>query len=293
MILAFHRHIALQVSTVTSANIYQCLGIDNSWDEASWKKEFKVCMFGVFLLFHWYHISLSKWFELPLQKRFYVVQPLSMSVTKSEFRSISSLTDQNWQYIFIFVRQTLTFENFIFESDAEANDFFHLSSKIRSFVDSTSIIKDIKAYFWGAKPLMSSLRPLFWECVLLSTKGAQEAMKACSYELLKVCLGYDFILVWKWWHYKSLIFLQVVVNWIKEKDMEFDLINLDPAIANALRRILIADIPTVAFEHIFFINNTSIIQVSLLNNINPFKSLPQFLLLVFYDQLEPYPKLNW
>ena len=56
--------------------------------------------------------------------------------------------------------------------------------------------------------------------------------------------------------------LQVVVQWIKGKDMEFDLINLDPAIANALRRILIAEVPTIAFEHIFFINNTSIIPVS-------------------------------
>ena len=32
----------LQVSTVTSANIYRCLGIDNSWDHEKWKQEFKV-----------------------------------------------------------------------------------------------------------------------------------------------------------------------------------------------------------------------------------------------------------
>ena len=39
------------------------------------------------------------------------------------------------------------------------------------------------------------------------------------------------------------------------------MIGCDPAIANALRRILIAEVPTMAIEHVFFINNTSIIQV--------------------------------
>ena len=51
------------------------------------------------------------------------------------------------------------------------------------------------------------------------------------------------------------------MNRIDGSDMEFDLINLDPAVANALRRILIADVPTMAIEHVFFVNNTSIIAV--------------------------------
>eukprot|EP00884_Botryococcus_braunii_P002934 jgi/Botrbrau1/12641/Bobra.67_1s0007.1 len=41
--------------------------------------------------------------------------------------------------------------------------------------------------------------------------------------------------------------------------LEFDIVGIDPAIVNALRRILIAEIPTVAIEHVFMINNTSII----------------------------------
>lgn len=41
----------------------------------------------------------------------------------------------------------------------------------------------------------------------------------------------------------------------------FDLVGVDPAIANALRRILLAEVPTVAIEHVFIVNNTSIIQV--------------------------------
>ena len=39
------------------------------------------------------------------------------------------------------------------------------------------------------------------------------------------------------------------------------MIGCDPSIANALRRILIAEVPTMAIEHVFFINNTSIVQV--------------------------------
>lgn len=52
------------------------------------------------------------------------------------------------------------------------------------------------------------------------------------------------------------------INRLEDEVMEFDLIGVDPAIANALRRILLAEVPTVAIEHVFIINNTSIIQVS-------------------------------
>ena len=41
------------------------------------------------------------------------------------------------------------------------------------------------------------------------------------------------------------------------------MVGADPAVANALRRILIAEVPTVAIEHVFIVNNTSIIQVRL------------------------------
>lgn len=45
-------------------------------------------------------------------------------------------------------------------------------------------------------------------------------------------------------------------------DMQFDMVGIDPAIANAFRRILIAEVPTMAIEHVFYVNNTSIITVS-------------------------------
>lgn len=42
--------------------------------------------------------------------------------------------------------------------------------------------------------------------------------------------------------------------------MEFDLIGVDPSIANALRRILLSEIPTMAIEQVYIWNNSSIIQ---------------------------------
>jgi DNA-directed RNA polymerase I and III subunit RPAC1 len=43
-------------------------------------------------------------------------------------------------------------------------------------------------------------------------------------------------------------------------DASFSLIGIDASIANAFRRILIAEIPTLAIEYVFVNNNTSIIQ---------------------------------
>ncbi|PRP86819.1 hypothetical protein PROFUN_05036 [Planoprotostelium fungivorum] len=40
----------------------------------------------------------------------------------------------------------------------------------------------------------------------------------------------------------------------------FDVIGIDPPIANALRRIIISEIPSMAIEHVFIVNNTSIMQ---------------------------------
>lgn len=41
----------------------------------------------------------------------------------------------------------------------------------------------------------------------------------------------------------------------------FDMVGIDPAIANALRRVLLAEVPTMAIEHVFIQNNTSIMPV--------------------------------
>lgn len=43
-------------------------------------------------------------------------------------------------------------------------------------------------------------------------------------------------------------------------DMVFEIKGISCAMANTLRRIMIAEVPTMAIEHVFVINNTSIIQ---------------------------------
>ncbi|XP_039995916.1 DNA-directed RNA polymerases I and III subunit RPAC1 isoform X1 [Xiphias gladius] len=47
---------------------------------------------------------------------------------------------------------------------------------------------------------------------------------------------------------------------LDESSMEFDMVGMDAAIANAFRRILLAEVPTMAIEKVFIYNNTSIVQ---------------------------------
>ena len=54
--------------------------------------------------------------------------------------------------------------------------------------------------------------------------------------------------------------LQTVLQHKTAEDIEFDLVGVDAAIANAFRRILIAEIPMMAIERVFMANNTSVIQ---------------------------------
>lgn len=52
----------------------------------------------------------------------------------------------------------------------------------------------------------------------------------------------------------------------KAQELELDLIGVGPAIANAYRRIMMAEVPTVSIEHCFIYNNTSVIQDEMLAN---------------------------
>ncbi|XP_003215970.3 DNA-directed RNA polymerases I and III subunit RPAC1 [Anolis carolinensis] len=49
-----------------------------------------------------------------------------------------------------------------------------------------------------------------------------------------------------------------------ESTLEFDMVGIDAAIANAFRRILLAEVPTMAVEKVFVYNNTSIVQDEIL-----------------------------
>ncbi|KAI0242828.1 DNA-directed RNA polymerases I and III subunit RPAC1 [Lamellibrachia satsuma] len=47
---------------------------------------------------------------------------------------------------------------------------------------------------------------------------------------------------------------------LTDRELEFDMVGIDCAIANAFRRILLSEVPTMAIDKVFIYNNTSIIQ---------------------------------
>ncbi|XP_023759557.1 uncharacterized protein LOC111907974 [Lactuca sativa] len=53
---------------------------------------------------------------------------------------------------------------------------------------------------------------------------------------------------------------KVKVIKLNEDDMEFDLIGIDASIANAFRRILISELPTMAIEKVLVANSSSVVQ---------------------------------
>ncbi|KIJ28156.1 hypothetical protein M422DRAFT_61939 [Sphaerobolus stellatus SS14] len=58
------------------------------------------------------------------------------------------------------------------------------------------------------------------------------------------------------WFTKNLI---VKIQRLSQRSCQFDLVGVDASIANALRRILIAEVPTIAIEHVYVWDNTSVI----------------------------------
>ncbi|XP_057731937.1 uncharacterized protein LOC130947294 [Arachis stenosperma] len=59
---------------------------------------------------------------------------------------------------------------------------------------------------------------------------------------------------------------KVEVKRLTDDDIEFDMIGIDPSLANAFRRILIAEVPTMAIERVYIANNTSLIQDEVLSH---------------------------
>lgn len=55
-----------------------------------------------------------------------------------------------------------------------------------------------------------------------------------------------------------------IIEYSRGKELELDLIGIGCPIANAYRRIMIAEVPTMAIEHCFIYNNTSVIQDEML-----------------------------
>lgn len=56
------------------------------------------------------------------------------------------------------------------------------------------------------------------------------------------------------------------VTRLSSERIEFDLIGVDASVANALRRIMISEVPTAAIEDVYIMNNTSIVQDEVLSH---------------------------
>jgi len=54
--------------------------------------------------------------------------------------------------------------------------------------------------------------------------------------------------------------MKIEITSLNDEDLEFELIGVDASIANALRRIMMAEVPTMAIESVYIKNNTSVIQ---------------------------------
>ncbi|XP_011339497.2 DNA-directed RNA polymerases I and III subunit RPAC1 [Ooceraea biroi] len=54
--------------------------------------------------------------------------------------------------------------------------------------------------------------------------------------------------------------LKIEVVREQDRELEFDLIGCDTSLVNAFRRILISEVPSMAIEQVYIVNNTSILQ---------------------------------
>ncbi|KAJ3830194.1 DNA-directed RNA polymerase [Lentinula raphanica] len=58
--------------------------------------------------------------------------------------------------------------------------------------------------------------------------------------------------------------LTVRLHRLSQRSIEFDLIGVDASIANAFRRIMIAEVPTIAIDDVYVFNNTTVIHDEIL-----------------------------
>ncbi|XP_043275052.1 DNA-directed RNA polymerases I and III subunit RPAC1 [Venturia canescens] len=65
---------------------------------------------------------------------------------------------------------------------------------------------------------------------------------------------------WSITNFKKQLKIKVVSQSKDERELEFDLIGCSAALANALRRILLSEVPSMAIEKVYILNNTSLIQ---------------------------------
>ncbi|TFK64840.1 RBP11-like subunits of RNA polymerase [Pluteus cervinus] len=69
-----------------------------------------------------------------------------------------------------------------------------------------------------------------------------------------------------WSHKKFKKNLKVEVKRLSQRSIEFDLVGVDASIANAFRRIMIAEVPTVCIEEVYVFDNTGVIVDEVLSH---------------------------
>lgn len=60
--------------------------------------------------------------------------------------------------------------------------------------------------------------------------------------------------------------LEINVHSLAPRDLNFDLVHVDTSVANAFRRIMLAEVPSVAPEHVYVFNNTLVIADEVLSH---------------------------
>lgn len=58
--------------------------------------------------------------------------------------------------------------------------------------------------------------------------------------------------------------IQIVKKLQDDFELEFDIIGITPAFANAFRRLMLSEVPSMAIEKVYIYNNTSIVQDEIL-----------------------------
>ncbi|CAB0040429.1 unnamed protein product [Trichogramma brassicae] len=85
---------------------------------------------------------------------------------------------------------------------------------------------------------------------------------------------------WSFEKFKKGFSVKIVRETTDKFELEFDLIGCNAALANAFRRILLSEVPTIAIEKVYMFNNTSIIQDEVLSHrlgLIPLKAHPKLL----------------
>jgi len=89
----------------------------------------------------------------------------------------------------------------------------------------------------------------------LAIMGKYEVINPSSSHCPGAYYGYDDS--WSMDKFREKVSITIIK--LDRNDMEFDLIGVEPSLANAFRRILLSEVPSMAFEKVFMYNNTSII----------------------------------